>query len=170
MHRSSPSIRRSLRLGATVLVGATLAACTAAPLSYLYDRQVYYKAVLNRYPLRVVAVDGSYQTFNPVPIAPGEHLLTLDAIPVAGFSQPTQKQYPMTVAPCTRYYIAAQRTSPLVQDWDLVVEETWPVAGCDPAKELEKAKVAGGSAGADERDRIPTGRLGRAHPHVPMTP
>ena len=146
MNRSSTatrSVRTCMRAGGAALVVATLAACTAAPLSYLNDRQVYYKAVLNRYPVRVVSIDGSYTTFNPVPIAPGEHLLTIDAAPVAGFSQPTQKQYPLTVAPCTRYYIAAQRTSPLTQDWNLVVEETWPVAGCDPAKELEKAKVAG---------------------------
>ena len=135
--------RRLVRLGGAALIVATLAACTSAPLSYLNDRQVYYKTVLNRYPVRVVSIDGSYQTFNPVPIAPGEHLLTLDAAPVAGFSQPTQKQYPLTIAPCTRYYIAAQRTSPLTQDWNLVVEETWPVAGCDPAKEIEKAKIAG---------------------------
>jgi len=139
-------LRRVVRLGAAALVVATLAACTTAPLSYINDRQVYYKAVLNRYPVRVVSIDGSYQTFNPVPVAPGEHLLTLDAAPVAGFSQPTQKQYPMTIAPCTRYYIAAQRTSPLTQDWNLVVEETWPVAGCDPAKEIEKAKIAGSGA------------------------
>ena len=143
---TSPSpVRRLVGLGSAALVVATLVACTSSPLSYLNDRQVYYKAVLNRYPVRVVAIDGSYQAFDPVPIAPGEHLLTIDALPVAGFSQPIQKQYPMTIAPCTRYYIAAQRTSPLTQDWNLVVEETWPVAGCDPAKELQKAKIAGGS-------------------------
>ncbi len=136
---------RAARLGGAAAIVATLAACTTAPLSFINDRQVYYKTVLNRYPVRVVAIDGSYQTFRPVPIAPGPHLLTIDAVPVAGFSLPIQKMVPMTIAPCTRYYIAAQRTSPLTQDWNLVVEETWPVAGCDPAKEIEKAKVATGA-------------------------
>ena len=138
-------IRRIAKLSAGALIVATLAACSTAPLSFINDRQVYYKAVLNRYPVRVVAIDGSYQTFRPVPIAPGPHLLTIDAVPVAGFSLPIQKQYPFEVAPCTRYYIAAQRATALSQDWNLVVEETWPVAGCDPAKELEKAKVASGA-------------------------
>ena len=136
---------RLARIAAALALATTLAACTTAPLSFINDRQVYYKAVLNRYPVRVVAIDGSYQAFRPVPIAPGPHLLVLDAIPVAGFTVPIQKTYPMTIAPCTRYYIAAQRTSPLTQDWNLVVEETWPVAGCDPAKEIEKARIASAS-------------------------
>ena len=136
-----PLVRRGRPLAAAVLV-ALAAGCTTAPLSYINDRQVYYRAVLNRYPVVLTAVDGSSTAFRPVPIAPGQHTLTLDAVPVAGFTVPVQKFYPMTIAPCTRYYIAAQRTSPLIQDWDLVVEETWPVAGCDPAKELEKAKTA----------------------------
>ena len=133
---------RASTLLAAGLAAATLAGCGTAPLSYLNDRQVYYKAVINRYPVRVVAIDGSYQTFKPVPISPGEHVLTIDAVPVAGFSVPVQKVYPMTIEPCTRYYIAAQRRSPVIQDWELVVEEKWPVAGCDPVKELEKARVA----------------------------
>ena len=126
----------------TASLGAALAGCGTAPLSFINDNQVYHRAVLHRYPVRVVAIDGSYTAFRPVPIAPGPHLLTIDAVPVAGFHLPIQKFYPLTVAPCTRYYIAAQRRSPLIQDWDLVVEETWPVAGCDPARELVKAKTA----------------------------
>ena len=136
-----PVVRAGRIVAAAVLV-ALAAGCSTAPLSYINDRQVYYRAVLNRYPVALTAVDGSSTAFRPVPIAPGPHLLTLDALPVAGFSVPVQKTYPMTIAPCTRYYIAAQRKSPLIQDWELVVEETWPVAGCDPAKELEKAKTA----------------------------
>ena len=147
MHRSSSSATpaRLVRLGGIALVGATLAACGTAPLSYLYDRQVYYQATLNRYPVRVVRIDGESVAFYPVRIAPGEHVLTLDAAPVAGFTLPTEKQYPMTVAPCTRYYIAAQRTSPVIQDWNFVVEETAPVEGCNPAKEIEKARVGLGA-------------------------
>jgi hypothetical protein len=137
-----PSAFHAPRLVAAAVAAAALVGCTTAPLSFINDRQVYHKTVLNRYPVLLAAVDGKSTAFRPVPIAPGEHLLTLDATPVAGFSQSVQKVYPMTIAPCTRYYIAAQRTSPLIQDWSLVVEETWPVAGCDPAKELEKARIA----------------------------
>lgn len=139
---SKTSHQSLLRVAAAVAITTTLAACGTAPLSFLNDRQVYYKAELHRYPVFVVAVDGKSSAIRPVPITVGEHVLTLDAQPVAGFSLPVQKVYPMTIAACTRYYIAAQRTSPLTQDWNLVVEQTWPVAGCDPAQELEKARIA----------------------------
>ena len=119
-----------------------LAGCSSAPLSYLNDGYVYHRAVLNRFPVRVVAVDGNYTAFRPVPVAPGVHNLLIAAAPVAGFRVPLEKTYPMNIEPCTRYYVAAQRTSPLLQDWELVVEESYPVAGCNPAQEVEKAKTA----------------------------
>ena len=133
---------RSLRAPSLIAVAAVLAGCTSAPLSFINDGYVYHRQVLNRFPVRVVAIDGSYTAFRPVPISPGMHSLLLAAAPVAGFRVPREKTYPINIAPCTRYYIAAQRTSPLLQDWDLVVEETYPVAGCNPAQEIEKAKTA----------------------------
>lgn len=141
------SIRTRVSRGITRFAVASaalgvLAACASAPLSYINDRQVYYKAVLNRYPVFVTAVDGSSSTFRPMPITAGQHNIAFEAQPVAGFSQPLRKVYPMTIAPCTRYYVAAQRTSPLEQDWNLVVEQTWPVAGCNPDAEIEKGRQA----------------------------
>ena len=131
-------------LGAVALT--VLAACASAPLSYLNDRQVTQKAMLHRFPVVVTAIDGNGALLDrKIPIAPGDHLLTADAPPVAGLSQPVRKVVPITIAPCTQYYIAAQRPSAFAQDWDLVVEVTYPVAGCDPAKELQKARVASSS-------------------------
>ncbi len=134
--------RRSTCWATGAVAAALLAGCGTAPLSYLYDRQVYYRAELHRYPLVVEAVDGASTTFRPLPITAGEHLVTFSAAPVAGFFQPVTKTYPMDIAPCTRYYVAAQRNAALEQDWHLVVEQTFPVGGCDPAKELEKAREA----------------------------
>lgn len=136
----SPATRRVGRYAAGALATALLAACATAPLSYLYDRQVYYRTELHRYPLVVEAVDHASTTIRPLPITPGEHLVTFSAAPVGGFSQPVTKTYPMTIAPCTRYYVAAQREAKLEQDWQLVVEQTFPVGGCDPAKEVAKAR------------------------------
>ncbi len=148
-------LTRSARAGAALARGA----CSPAPLSYTTDGEVYHRATLNRYPLLVNAIDGVSTAFRPVPIAPGLRRVTFDAPPVAGFRVPIQKTYEMNIAPCTRYYVAAQRSTRLTQDWDLVVEELFPVAGCDPAKELEKAKTvaisstAGGWAGSIESGR-----------------
>lgn len=136
-----PFLRSSagaLALSASALI---LAGCASAPLSFFYDGSVYHRSVLNRFPVRVVAVDGTYSFQRPLPVSPGLHEVKLAAVPVAGFRVPLEKTYPITVAPCTQYYLAAQRASPLLQDWELVVEETYPVSGCDVAKELEKAKT-----------------------------
>ena len=137
-----------------IAVVAALSGCSTAPLSFINDQQVFHRQVINRFPVRLLAVDGSYPAFRPVPIAPGTHSLLLAASPVFGFRVPPEKVYPMTIAPCTRYYIAAQRTSPLLQDWELVVEETYPVAGCNPAQELEKAKTAAISGVADQPSSV----------------
>jgi hypothetical protein len=138
----SPLSASSIRCAAAAAALAVLAGCSTAPLSFLDDRQVYHPTALNRYPVRVVAIDGASTIFHPQPITTGNHLVTFDAQPVAGFSVPVQKTFAMEIAPCTRYYVAAQRTSPLLQDWTLVVEETGPVSGCDPKRELDKARQA----------------------------
>lgn|GEM_PF-610946 len=134
--------RSALRLLLGVVGAGVLAACGTAPYSYLYDRQVYYRATLDRYPVEIVSIDGTSPPLHPVPITMGDHRLAIDARPVAGFTLPVRKVYSLTVAPCTRYYLAAQRQSRLTQDWDLVVEETVASGGCDPAQELQKARVA----------------------------
>lgn len=141
---TSPASMRNARAwrAPALLAAVALAGCSSAPLSFINDGSVYHRQVLNRFPVRVVAVDGRYTAFQPVPISPGPHALLIAAAPVAGFHMPREKTYALTIAPCTRYYIAAQRKSPLLQDWNLVVEETYPVAGCNPAEEVEKAKTA----------------------------
>lgn len=126
---------------AAALAVATLAGCASTPSSYLYDNQVYYRAVRDRYPLSILAIDGSSPAFKPAPIAPGEHTLRLDATAVGGFSERVAKTYPITIEPCTRYYLAAQRQSQLSQDWELVIERTFPVGGCDADTERAKART-----------------------------
>jgi hypothetical protein len=149
-----PRITKRALASALVTATVVLAGCASAPLSFINDRYVEDKQILNRFPLRVVAIDGQYTSFSPVPVAPGMHQLLLAAAPVAGFRVPPEKTYAFNIAPCTRYYLAAQRTSPLVQDWDLVVERTYPVGGCDPARELEKAKTVAVSALTPERSSV----------------
>lgn len=140
MDRASTVSTRRWLLAA--LTFATLVGCATAPSSYLYDNQVYYRAIRDRYPVFVLAIDGSSPAFRPVPVTPGEHTLRLDAAAVGGFSERVAKTYPFTVEPCTRYYIAAQRETALSQDWQLVVERTFPVGGCDADAERAKAKTA----------------------------
>ena len=53
-----------------------------------------------------------------------------------------QKTYPVAILPCTEYYFAADRVNNLTQDWELVLEDTRPVGGCNAAEEMKKAGLA----------------------------
>lgn len=139
---SAERTRLARRWPVIALAVATLAGCASTPLSYVYDNQVYYRAIRDRYPVFILAVDGSSPAYRPVPVTPGEHVMRLDAAAVGGFSERVTKNYPITIEPCTRYYIAAQRQTALSQDWELVVERTFPVGGCDADAERAKAKTA----------------------------
>jgi len=135
----------------SVVVGACLSGCAyagSAPLSFLNDNQVYFRANLNRFRVRVVAVDRDYTTFSPVPISPGIHEVKFATPPAAGFHVPVEKTYTLSIAPCTRYYVAADRKNRLSQDWSLVVENEEAVGHCDRAKEIEKS---GGSQKMGQR-------------------
>jgi hypothetical protein len=81
--------------------------------SYLYGDR-YHRANLYTYPTRVTHVDGRSTMFgeNPVPIEPGEHVITLEAAPVAGFRQPESRDMKLLVEPCKRYYLCCSARSP----------------------------------------------------------
>jgi hypothetical protein len=121
----------------TVLCLASFAGCGTAPLSYV-DGNLYHRALLNRYPARIISIDGDFSLQNPRQVSPGPHTFIIEAQPVAGFRGPVQKALALNFKPYTRYYLAADRGSPLTQDWSLAIDYEEPVAGCDPAKELTK--------------------------------
>jgi hypothetical protein len=120
-------------------LGLTLCACSTAPLTIISDRQVYFPVDIHRYAVSVEAVDRRGNTASPVFIDPGVHQVTIAAPPQRGFREPVVKTYTLDLAPCTRYYIAADRVNALTRDWSLVIENQERVAGCDPAEEWKKA-------------------------------
>lgn len=147
------STSRLASAGAVVAAVLTLAACGTAPLSQLDDGQVYYRAQLNRYPVYVTAIDGKGNLNRNPQIDPGAHDVSFTTRPVAGFRIPVEKTYAMRIDACTRYYVAAHRDNSIAQNWDLVIEKSEPVGGCDPAKEWQKAgqpAVAMQSSGATQ--------------------
>lgn len=98
------------------------------------------------YPVRVVSVDGAMQFHSPVQVEPGPRLLVLEAAPSGSARRTEMQTFAMRVEPCTRYYLAARRTSPMAAGWQLVVDAKETVAGCDPEAELKKAKPAATSS------------------------
>jgi hypothetical protein len=121
------------------MAGLLLCACSTAPLTVLQDHQVLVRTALNRYPVRVDAVDSRGNLQTPVFVEPGVHQVTIAAPPPDGFPNWVEKTYTLNLAPCTRYYIAADRANRLKRDWTLVVEDQEPVGACDPQLEWKKA-------------------------------
>ena len=132
------SIRSPFLAGLLGPLVAALAGCATAPLSYL-DGHLLDRSTLNRYPVRIVSVDGQIEFHNPVQVAPGQRWVVVEAAPGSGANLLTQQSFVLKVEPCTRYYLAADRPSPLLSEWRLVIERTEPVGSCNPEEEMKKA-------------------------------
>jgi hypothetical protein len=119
-----------------------VAGCAStAPLSYL-EGVPSTKTDPTLYPVRVVAIDGHMEfdrPNEPAMVSPGLRQLVLEAAPSEGVHRHIQKSYSLAIQPCTHYFLAARRSSPMQADWDLVVDRKETVSGCDPQEELKKA-------------------------------
>lgn len=120
---------------------ANLSACSIlakAPLSFLEAKPDSVIHSSSQYPVRVISVDGSIKFSMPVQIAPGERDLVLEAMPSRSALGSKQKNVRLKIAPCTRYFLLAQRDSPMQADWQLNIHSTEIVSACDPVEELQK--------------------------------
>ena len=128
-------------LVALASIVAVAGCASTAPLSFI-EGVPLTKTDPTLHPLRLVAIDG-HMEFNrpgePAMVSPGLRELVLEAAPSEGVHRHIQKGYSIAIEPCTHYYLAARRDSPMESDWALVVDRKEPVAGCDPNEELKKA-------------------------------
>lgn len=125
---------------AAAIVAAAGCASTA-PLSFV-EGVPWTKTDPTLHPLRVVGIDGHMEfdrPDTPAMVSPGVRTLVLEAAPSEGVQRHIQKTYALRIEPCTHYYLAARRDSPMQSDWTLVVDRKEPVAGCDAQEELKKA-------------------------------
>ncbi|MBV1776958.1 hypothetical protein KSF73_14665 [Burkholderiaceae bacterium DAT-1] len=115
-----------------VLVATGLSGCSTITNTSLLDgKNEFGRVDFKLHPVRVVAIDGDYTVDrDPVRAEPGVRTLRLQTAPVAGFHTPPSKDVQLSIEPCTRYYLAARRENPLTQDFQLVVHDKEPVAGC----------------------------------------
>ncbi len=133
-----------MRLISSCVVIAALSACASVENVSQLDGRLYSRVYLNRYPVTISRVDDAQvPSWQPVWVEPGTHSLTLDAPPIPGFSDPVRQVVSFTVAPCTRYHLAAQRETRLSKQWTFVVDHQEPVPGCLVGKTA--AKSASGS-------------------------
>ena len=118
-----------------MLAGLVSACGSLTNTAYLDGAHEFGRADFKLHPVRVLAIDGDYTIdVNPVRAEPGLRKVRVEAAPVAGFREPTVKDVELSIAPCTRYYLAARRENPLMQDFQLVVQFTESIPDCMIAK------------------------------------
>ena len=125
-------------VSAVALLLLTVVGCAStAHLSFVHG-DLQTRVHRDLYPVTILAVDGELSFDSPRAVAPGPRWLLLQAAPAQGAGVVPQKAIVLRVEPCTRYYLAAKRQSPMASDWEVVVERKEPVSGCNPESELKK--------------------------------
>lgn len=130
-----------LKIALLPLALIVLAGCAAVPAEDRYQKgvssyvtgAVYYKANSNVYPVRIDAIDGESNVAAWALVQPGMHTFRLIGPPPPGLNNGPIKEAQLEIKPCTRYWIAAYKTSEMQNDFHPVIDYQEPLAGCTPA-------------------------------------
>lgn len=120
-------------LGTAIAGGAALAGCASA--DYHYSQLLgsrYFRAPIDTYSVSIVRVDGRDNTFRPAIVDPGLRQVTVQGPPGGTGGVGEQRTIALQVAPCTRYYLVAVKTTPLASDFSVRIDYQEPVGGCTP--------------------------------------
>ncbi len=129
MHSLFDSSQRALViLGMTLLAGC---ASTDYHYSQLYGKR-YNRAPIDTYDVTIVRVDGKDNTFRPALVDAGLRQVTVQGPPGGTGGVGAERTIALEVAPCTRYYLVAVKTTPLASDFSIRVDYQEPVGGCTP--------------------------------------
>ncbi len=114
-----------------IVIAASLTGC-AHQWDTVLDGRLYTRTHLHRYPVTIAAVNGEYSSIVPRRVDAGMLRLAIDAPPIPGFHLPERKEFTFRAEKCVRYWLAAQRSGPLVRDFELVIDHAEVVPGCQP--------------------------------------
>ncbi|MBL8304583.1 MAG: hypothetical protein JNM26_17670 [Ideonella sp.] len=119
------------RVVAPLLVAVMAAGC-ATP--YHHSQLVgarYFQVPIHTYPVAVVRVDdASTPLHGPVLVEPGLRRVVVQTGPSLVRSLGEQRVIELQVAPCTRYYLVADKVNSLATDFVPRVDPQEPVPGC----------------------------------------
>jgi hypothetical protein len=132
--------RHALRVvAATAALAAALAtaphAADAAGSAYskpyaLLEAQRQMQVADTR-PAFVMKVDGRNMSIDrPEPVPPGKRMVVVSIPGTKGMSNPSRATIELDVKPCTRYYLAARRSSPTARDWSPFIAASEPIGEC----------------------------------------
>jgi len=142
-------ISRILRPAVVVAAATVVAACASTDYHYSQLSGVrYYRVPIDTYPVSIVRVDGQDVLAGPlrhVPdhsdpfqrpvslVEPGMRQVTVQGPPGGTGGTGELRTLPLEIAPCTRYYLVAVKSTPLANDFTVRVDHQEPVSGCTPA-------------------------------------
>lgn len=118
----------------TSLAMLTLAGCATTPpvgkpaevAGALADTSVAHRS-----PTGILTVDGRAVEGKVVAIQSGVRTVRFLALPIPGHRGGEVRSLELSVKPCTRYYINAQRKTAEAMDWEPVIGKEEPMAGCN---------------------------------------
>jgi hypothetical protein len=101
----------------------------------------YSRVTMNRSPAIIKSIDGRNYTTRVIKIEPGKRTVVVQAPPRQGFPG-IDKNLPLDIAPCKRYYINAQFDSSVGPQWKPVIAYVERIAGCKITKPMPEPPPA----------------------------
>ena len=142
-------VSRLLQSAAVLAVTTIVAACASTDYHYSQLSGVrYYRVPIDTYPVSIIRVDGvdvmagslrrvpdlsdPYQ--RPVSLVDaGMRQVTVQGPPGGTGGVGELRTVPLEIAPCTRYYLVAVKSTPLANDFTVRIDHQEPISGCSPA-------------------------------------
>jgi hypothetical protein len=128
------------RAAGCLLCALALGGCASlpsAPKSVIDGNPPSIQISSRLHPLEILSVDRKINSGGPVLLAPGLHSVVLRY----GVLPKNDGHYTMLIAPCTRYFLAAELDTVTARTWQMTIVSTEPVGGCDPDEERKKAGI-----------------------------
>ena len=101
----------------------------------------YSRVTMNRSPAIIKSIDGRNYTTRVIKIEPGKRTVVVQAPPRQGLPG-IDKNLPLDIAPCKRYYINAQFDSSVGPQWKPVIAYVERIAGCKITKPVPASPPA----------------------------
>lgn len=96
----------------------------------LFEPQMQMEVADTR-PAFVVKVDGHDVAIDTAePVVPGTHEVVVSVPGTKRMSNPSRATLTIDAKACTRYYLAARRSSPTARDWSAFVVGSEPIGEC----------------------------------------
>jgi len=124
----------SIKLAALLPLATALAACAGLPRPFSQiDGHKYHLTPIDTYSVQIVRVDDRDSLDSPVFVEPGPRKVTVQGPPDGVHRFGEQRVIDLNVAPCTRYYLVAQKPNHLMSDFTVKVDYQEPIGGCSSA-------------------------------------